>query len=626
MTGAVAVLLAWGALAPVQADEVEELVELHCLPCHGPRRARGGVDLEGAIAAPRADPGPWSRVLAQLDARAMPPAVHAADGTLIGGAGLDAEDRAEFEAAVLALLVPDPADPGRPTLRRLTRSQLGRVLDDVFGVRPPLARLLPRDASGDGFDTTGDTLFMGPEELERHVELSEVIAELVLAGGPGPARELVHAGSTEEFEARLAALGARAFRRPLTPEELADRVGLVDAALGAGASPARARFEALRSLLLSPHFLFRIEQDRADAEGPWRLPGDELATRLSFFLWGTVPDAALSEAAEGGELGMNEGVRAQALRMLQDPRARWLAEDFAVQWLGAADLADVTPDVRRFRGFNDGLRRDMRAEVECFFADLVTANRSVLECLDSDFAFLNGRLAKHYGVDGVQGNEIRRVELPGAERRRGGVLGMGAFLVTTSTPLRTSPVQRGQWVLDRLLASPAPPAPPGAGALPEVRPGKKDGETAMGLRERLAAHRRDPSCASCHDRMDPVGLALEEFDGIGRRRSPEALAGIDLGVTMGTGARVVGVPGLKAELLADPERFALAFTRHLFTYAVGRPPGLADRSHLRRVVTDAAPAGYRVRDLVLGVCTLPAMTHRRLPTDADRLPAAERSR
>lgn len=248
----------------------------------------------------------------------------------------------------------------------------------------------------------------------------------------------------------------------------------------------------------------------------------------------------------------------------------------------------------------------MGDEVLAFFGDLVAKDRSVLECIDSEHAFLNGRLAGHYGVEGVDGNRVRRVAV--ADRRRGGVLGMGAVLTVTSEALRTSPVKRGQWVLDRLLRSPSPPPPPGVGSLPE------DDVEVEGLtfRDRLVRHRAEPACASCHSRMDPLGFALEGLDGIGRIREPaEGAEPIDDSAVLDGGQVIQGVEGLKDALLQEPERFVRAFTEHLFVYAIGRPPGLSDHTALDGVVRRARGDGYRFSSIVQGIAATPAFQRRR---------------
>lgn len=594
-----------GAWASAQDSEVEpapmpqgarDLIELTCLECHEGSRSEGGLDLLAALANPTQHTGTLTRAVRRVEAGEMPPEEP-----------LDPDEHALLRAGVQTWLGLEPGDPGRPTLRRLTRSQLRGVLRDLLGVELEVGRFLPREASAYGFDTTGDAHFLGPLDLERWVEFVEAILDQLRAEGVDPLRG-ADLSTEMDRAAAIRELAGRAFRRPATDAEVSARAELVERALAQGEDVDVAMEEALRSILLAPSFIYRLEDDRPGLLDPWPLEGYELASRLALFLWGTLPDDGLKEEAASGALQGAAAARAAAARMLGDPRSRWLAEDFAAQWLGFRELEDVTPDVRRFRAFKPALRRDLRREAEAFFTDLILEDRSVLEVLDSDHAFLNDRLAAHYGLPPVGHNELRRTPL--SDRRRGGVLGMGAILTVTSTPLRTSPVQRGQWVMERLLGRAAPPPPPEAGVLPEDDR-QKDG---LGLRERLEAHRDKPACAGCHALFDPYGLALEAFDGIGRWRAgrPDEPP-IQTRVTLPSGAEVDGPVGLKIALRQDPHRFLVALQHALFTYAVGRPPGLADDQHLRAALLKAAGDDYRFSSLIRGIVGSPAFTSRRNP-------------
>ncbi|MEZ6017074.1 MAG: DUF1592 domain-containing protein [Planctomycetota bacterium] len=575
-------------------DEWRQLVTLTCVDCHGGARAEGGVDLARALAAPEAHVELWTQALANVEGGVMPP-----EGAL------EPADRREFRTGLLAALAVDTNDPGRPTLRRLSRGQLANTLRDLFGVSVPVEHYLPEDAAGYGFDTTGDTLFVTPLTFEQWFEVVDATLEAVRADPVAYARLVPDVVDRESTRARLSALLERTFRRPPSDAEVDLRVALVRSELTQGAREPEAFLAAVRASLLAPSFLYRVERDHPEATAPWPLEDHELAVRLAYFLWGAPPDDTLRAAAGAGEL--HATLEQHVERMLADPRSRWLATDFAAQWLGFSELAHVTPDVRRFSEFNEGLRRSMRAEAEAFFDDLVHADRSVLECLDSDYAFLDARLARHYGIAGVDHDDVRRVAL--TDRRRGGVLGMAAVLTVTSQPLRTSPVTRGRWLLERLFAAPPPPPPPNVTQLPEDDRGG-DGLT---LRARLERHRADPSCAACHARMDPYGLALEPYDGIGRWRNEVEGAPIDAAVTLPGAQAVDGPVALKAHLRARPERFVRGLTEHLFVYAIGRPPDLADRPGLDALIEAAAREDYRFSALIRGITRLRAFTHRRNP-------------
>jgi mono/diheme cytochrome c family protein len=599
-SGAAALLAgwAWGMPAPAHAQDSDaawrELVTLTCVDCHGGARIEGGVDLATALGAPREHITLWTRALDAVDDGVMPP-----DGAL------EAEDRAEWANGLLAALDVDPRDPGRPTLRRLTRAHLRNVLRDLLGVEFDVARHLPDDAAGYGFDTTGDTLFVSAHSFELWFEVVDAVLDEVQRSPELTQRivpdDLDHASA----RTALAPFVERAFRRPATESELETRVALVRAELTRGRGTVDALLAAVRATLLSPSFLYRLEDDHTATTEPWPLDEFELAARLSFFLWGTVPDAALFAHARAGELHTH--LDAELARLLADPRSSWLATDFAAQWLGFAELVHITPDVRRFAEFDEGLRRSMRREAEAFFDDLVRADRSVLECLDSTHVFVDARLAKHYGIEGIEHTDVRRV--PTTDRGRGGVLGMAAVLTVTSEPLRTSPVKRGRYVLERLLAAPPAPPPPNAGTLPEDDR-QPDG---LSLRARLERHRADPSCASCHARIDPYGLALEAYDGLGRARTEVEGAPIDTRVVLPNGRAVADAIELKEMLVAEPRRFVRALAEHLFVYAVGRPPELADRAALEAAVQGAERDGYRLSALIRGIVHAPAFTHRRNP-------------
>lgn len=574
--GAVLVL-ALAAQAPAQGS-LGELLEAHCVDCHGGSRPEAGLDL---TAHDGTDLALAAHLAARVRARDMPP-------PRLGP--LEEAERAALLAALVAPLAAAPPDPGRPTLRRLNRAEYGQSVRDLCGVDVRAERDLPEDASGpEGFDNLGDVLFTTPELAELLQRATGEVVDAVFAD-EGARERLALDG-----EAGVRRLLQRAFRRPPSAEELSARLALLEAA-GPRA--------VLSSALLSPHFLFRVEQDREQDE-PWRVSDWELATRLSYTLWATMPDEALLEAAGAGRLATEEGLAAEVERMLDDPRSVALAERFAARWLGVAEVMTQAVDVRRYRGTHDGLKQAMVGETVRFFDALVREDRSLLELIDADSTFLNATLAKHYGIEGVTGGELRRVPLP--DRRRGGVLTQASVLTATSQPLRTSPVVRGAWVLERLLAAPPPPPPPDAGVLP-ADDQLKDGLT---LRQRLAKHREDASCASCHARIDPIGFALENYDGVGRWRDADHVGPIDARATLPDGRELDGVVGLKDALLAEPERVARAVTEALLVYALGRSLEPADVPVVDGIVADLAQGGWGTRRLVRAVVRSYPFLHRR---------------
>ena len=394
----------------------------------------------------------------------------------------------------------------------------------------------------------------------------------------------------------LSALMRRAYRRPISEADLERpmafyREGKSERDFEAGIG------KALTAVLVNPEFLFRVEADPAKtpASAAYRISDLELASRLSFFLWSSVPDDALLDAAIRGELRRPEVLERHVRRMLADPRSYNLASNFAGQWLRLRNVTSVDPNVRLYPDFDDNLRQAFRTETELFVDSVVREDRSVLDLLRADYTFLNERLAKHYGIPNVYGSRFRRVEL-GPDSRRGGLLRQGSVLAVTSYATRTSPVIRGVWVLSNIVGAPPPPPLPNVPAL--------DGNVPANLpvRERMAAHRASPVCASCHRTIDPVGFALENFDAVGRWRDNEGDSGpIDVSGTLPGTGDIKGVSGLEDALLQRPDLFATTLTEKLLTFALGRGVEYYDAPAVRKILREAQPAGYRFSSLILGI-------------------------
>jgi mono/diheme cytochrome c family protein len=422
----------------------------------------------------------------------------------------------------------------------------------------------------------------------------------------GPERSLSHRRILGEGEGREAAKGVlerfarRAFRRPVVPDELGRLLALYDRGLKQGKSHAGAVRLALWSVLVSPHFLFRVERDSADRDdaGHVRLGDWELASRLSYFLWSTMPDDALFALAAKGRLRDPEVLRGEVRRMLADPRSHALVDNFAAQWLGLRKLEHAQPDRELFAAYNDTLRRSMVEEATAFFANLLREDRSVVELIDADYTFLNEPLARLYGIKGVQGDAMRRVAL--ADRNRGGVITMAAILTLTSHPTRTSAVKRGKWILDEVLGAPPPPPPPNVPELEEATKNRPDAST-LSLKQKMELHRADPQCFGCHQRMDVLGLGLENFDPIGRWRDKEAGRKIEVAGTLPTGENFADPAGLKKVLSVSRDDFARALAEKVLVYALGRPLARGDRPALKRIVEDLKKREYRISALLEGV-------------------------
>jgi hypothetical protein len=351
--------------------------------------------------------------------------------------------------------------------------------------------------------------------------------------------------------------------------------------------------------LTSPEFLFRVERDpdKVASGTPYRISDLELASRLSFFLWSSIPDEELLAAAERGRLRTPSVLEAQLKRMLADPRAEALTTNFAGQWLYLRNLDAAVPNLRLYPDFDDNLRQGFRRETELFFQSVVKENRSVLTLLDADYTFLNERVAKHYGVAGVYGDDFRRVTLPRDSERRG-LLGQGSILTVTSHSTRTSPVRRGKWILENMMGMP-PPAPP---AIVPPLPDHKPGVTARTMRELMAEHRANPSCAVCHRNIDPPGLALEQFDAIGRWRAlGDDGAPVDASGSLPGGVPFDGVAGLRRALLGEPDVFVQTLTEKLLTFALGRGIDYHDAPAIRQIRREAAKSDYRFAALLTAI-------------------------
>ena len=391
----------------------------------------------------------------------------------------------------------------------------------------------------------------------------------------------------------VTALAKQAYRRPVGGDDLETLLPFYEAGRAEGGFDAGIQ-RALERILVSPYFLFRAERDPARAPG--RISDLELASRLSFFLWSSLPDDALVDAAARNALSEPAELERQVKRMLADPRASALVDNFAAQWLFLRNVDAASPDPRVFPDFDEALRRAMRRETELFVHDVLANDRSVTDLLTADYTFLNERLARHYGVAGVYGDQFRRVSIAGTPRR--GLLGHASLLTVTSYAHRTSPVLRGKWMLDNLLGAPPPPPPADIPALQETN--TKTGK-ALTMREAMEQHRANPSCAGCHARMDPLGFALENYDAVGRWRTQAANTAIDASGTLPDGTRFDGARGLIEAILRRPDAFATTVTERLMTYAIGRGVEYFDAPAIRAIRRDAAGQDYRFSAIVLGI-------------------------
>lgn len=585
------------------STDVFPFIDKHCLDCHNEEKARGDFSLETyeSTADVVGDPEVWELVAERLKAREMPPRRRPqpspAEIDRVAGWIRRELARARDEG---------PVDPGRVTIRRLNRTEYSNTVRDLLGVGFDAREEFPSDDVGYGFDNIGDVLSLPPILLEKYLAAAErIAAEALKPGSESRKRLLVCDPPAEAEKGRIDAcarkvlrrLATRAYRRPVRSQEVDRLVELVRLVRADGGKFDDGIRLALEAVLVSPHFLFRVELD-PEPEDPGRireLSDFELATRLSYFLWSSMPDGKLFALARRKALRKPEVLEEQVKRMLKDPKSLELVRNFGDQWLQVRRIETVAPDPERFPAFDEELRAAMLEETERFFETVMREDRSILEFLEADYAILNERLARHYGIEGVEGPEFRRVEL--GEGARGGVLTQASVLTATSNPTRTSPVKRGKWVLEVLLGKPPPPPPPD---VPEL---SENPEVVLSgtLRERMEQHRADPSCATCHEGMDPLGFGLENFDPVGAWREKDGEFPIDASGELPDGRTFDGPGELKKILLEQKEAFRRAFVESLLTYALGRGLESYDRRAVAGIVKKLEESGDRFSALVLEI-------------------------
>ncbi len=615
---------------PLTFPEVRPWLEAHCLRCHGPVKPKGGIDLsaftdEKSIQRQRKL---WRRVLTQIETLEMPPA---------GAKPLAPGQREQLTLWLkhtLRAADPNNPDPGPSPIRRLSRAQYDRTLRDLLGL--PFssgAEVGMPDDVGQGFDTLAEALTLPPVLLEKYFSAADKALEHVQAGarirrGDGDAQEkAARAAYDRLFVLRpnwlvsdraaatviLTRFLPRAFRRPVEGREVARYVRLFDQAVAGGADFDSGVRLAVKAALVSPHFLFRLEKDRQPpgSDKAYRIGDHELAVRLAYFLWSSTPDERLALLADEGRLADPTVLEAEVRRMLADPRARALTEDFAAQWLQLRKVADARPTTEFFPTFTPSLRQAMVTETTTFFDKLREEDRSVLELLDADYAYVNADLARHYGLPPVEGPALRKVSLR-PQDRRGGLLSMGAVLSMTSHTSRTSPTLRGKYVLEVVLGTPPPPPPPNVGMLKEET---KKGEEPKTFRELMARHAAEASCAGCHAKIDPLGYGLENFDAVGRWRISQGKEKIDASGKLPTGESFDGADGLKKLLLQRKDQFVRNLAGQMLTYALGRELDFPDEPTVEALAADLRKNDYRFSTLVLGVVRSYPFQHRK-NTDA----------
>jgi hypothetical protein len=634
-----ALLIAWSMIGGVaQAsgpdpavfrDEIRPFLVRHCLKCHGPTKAKGGLDFSKLEdeASVRRRRKVWRAVVEQVETLEMPPVGEPAVAP-------EARDRvvAWLKVALASTDCDDPSglDPGPPPVRRLTRDEYDRTLRDLLGVEFKSAEVvgMPPDGDGSGssFANLADALILPPVLMEKYFAAADKVLELLfdrpknktalgalLVARPGP--EITDREAARRVIARFLRL---AYRRSVVEEEIARFLALFDRSKAKGTSYDDSIRLMVKAALVSPHFLFRVERDRDSAKGsevPYRVGDHELAVRLSYFLWSTMPDATLADLADQGKLSDPATIEGQVRRMLLDPKAKALTDQFAESWLQVGKLANARPSTEFFPTFNGPLRQALRDETLTFFDQLRAEDRNVLELLDADYAYLNQDLAKHYEIAGVEGALIRKVTLPTGSHR-GGLLGMGCVLALTSHTNRTSPTLRGKYILEVVFGTPPPPPPPGAGKLSEEK--AQPGEEPKSFREQMARHARQAECAGCHAKIDPLGYGLENFDAVGRWRVEQGGKPLDATGKLPGGESFNGADELKKIIVGRKGEFERNLIERLLAYALAREIQGDDECAVRKIQADLERDGHRFSTLVLGVVRSLPFQYRRNPSGESR--------
>lgn len=588
---------------PLTTDTLQFL-KTHCVRCHGPEKQKGGITLDKFKTLDDAFEyhGLLENVLHQVEEGEMPPWDEDVQPTEKEKAALLA-DLGVISARIKSGDVPTRA--GRVVLRRLNKNEYRYTVRDLFGVKFNPAANFPEDgAGGEGFDTMADALFSTPTLLEKYLQAATRVIDAVYADSQLRRKAIFESPRGKEDPVPVARKILRfhtslAYRKRVTDQDLAPLLSAFQRGIQSGQSFADALRTPLTAILVNPRFLFRQEHDQKEAE-EWPLTDFELATRLSYFLWSSMPDRELFQLADSQQLSQPDVLEAQIDRMLDSPKSRALSRHFAGQWIGFDRLINETqPDTERFPEFTRPLRRAMYFEAALFFSHLIEENRPITDLISSDYTFANETLAEHYQLSAKpSGPEMVKVPLDTVNR--GGVLGMGGVLTSTSLPLRTSPVLRGVWILDTLLGSPAPPPPPDAGELP----GDDTAAGGLTFREQLEEHRKKKECASCHARIDPLGFSLENYDAIGRWREKDANGKpIDSMAVMEGGLAFQSPADLKSLIMGGKDKFAENMCRKMLSYALGRPLRYYDEAILADLVKNLQKEKYHLRPLIKSVVT-----------------------
>ena len=579
-------------------ESVTPFMKNYCAQCHGDKKTKGGISFSSALRNPGtvASGKKWKQALANVKTHDMPPNDADKQPT-------DAE-REMFMDWVGKIKFLSPKDPGPFVIRRLTKVEYGNTLHDLLGVNPSLASELPDEVFGEGYLNT-----LSPLQSEQYLTIANEALRVMPAETE---RRLLESGPGSGADVRQIArsLARKAYRRPPSDSEVDVLVSVFDLATKNKLPQPAALRLMLKAVLVSPQFLFITPAQEA-AAGQDVVPLDDyqIASRLSYFLWATMPDAELSALADKGKIHEPAVLKAQVKRLLADKRSRALFDGFGAQWLGLGDVKSKTFDTTKFPQMTKEMRAAMYDEARLFFESIVRENRSVVSFVDSDYTFLNATLASLYGLEkSVTGPQMRKVKLTDANR--GGILGMPGILATTSFPNRTSAVKRGVWVLEQVLGEHVPPAPPNVPAL-EKQDQKK--VASMTLRQRTELHRTNAVCANCHKILDPIGFGLENFDAIGRWRDKDDSGGpIDAAGELPGGKHFSTPKELKAIIAARANDLTRNLTEKLLAYALCRQLEGYDEIIVDHLMETISKDGYKMQTLIAEIVTSYPFTNRRV--------------
>lgn len=589
-------------------EGVAPFVKTYCIECHSNRRTKGGLNLEPALKNPGESSASrkWLQAFANVNAHDMPPDDSDQPAP---------EERQKFLDSLGQIKYLSAKDPGPFVIRRLTKVEYGNTLHDLFGVDRSVAQELPDEVAGQGYLNS-----LSPMQTEQYLDIANEVLDRILAPAGAPPTDIQKrllgeapaAGDDERAAAQKVArsLAGKAYRRPPSAAEVETLVGIFDLGRKNKLDYAASLRLMFKAVLVSPQFLFITPAQEA-VVGLKIVPLDDyqLASRLSYLLWATVPDAELMKLADAGKLHEHEVLKTQVKRMLADPKSRALFDGFGAQWLSLGSLNNKTFDPKKFPQMTEELRSAMYDEARLFFDSIVQGNRSVVAFVDSDYTFLNETLAKVYGLDKeVTGPKMRQVKLTNGNR--GGILGMPGILATTSFPNRTSAVNRGVWVLEQVLGEHVPPAPPNVPALEKQN---KDQVANLTLRQRTELHRTNAVCANCHKILDPIGFGLENFDAIGRWRDKDDSGGaIDAAGELPGGKKFSTPKELKTIIAARKDDLARNLTEKLMAYALCRQLEGYDKIVVDQLMKTIAQDGYRMQTLITEVITSYPFLNRRV--------------